>query len=57
MQEDNQHEGIELIEDLIQEYQDIFSDVPTITNAYEHKIQVTDPTKFVRCLLYTSRCV
>ena len=48
MQEDNQHEGMELIEELIQEYQDIFSDVPTITNAYEHKIQVTDPTKFVR---------
>ena len=50
MQEDSQHEGIELIEELIQEYQVIFNDVPTITNAYEHKIQVTDPTKFVRRL-------
>ena len=26
----------------------LFSKVPTITNTYEHKIQVTDPTKFVR---------
>ena len=33
---------------LIEEYNEVFSDVPTQTTVYEHAIMVSDPTKFVR---------
>ena len=38
----------EQIDALIKEYPDIFSELPTQTNVYEHRIKVTDPSKFVR---------
>lgn len=43
-----QLEGYEKIEELLEEYEDIFNEVPTLTNVYQHRIRVTDPNKFVR---------
>lgn len=43
-----EHKGVEQIDTLIKEYADISSELPTQTNVYEHRIKVTDPSKFVR---------
>lgn len=40
--------GEQHINDLLGEYEDIFSEVPTQTHVYQHRIKVTDPSKFVR---------
>ena len=33
---------------LIEEYREVFSEVPTQTTVYEHSIVVSDPTKVIR---------
>ena len=33
---------------LIEEYNEVFRDIPTQTTLYKHPIMVSDPTKFVR---------
>lgn len=41
----SQHEGLK---GLMEEFQDIFSDRPSITTAYQHAIKLKEPEKFIR---------
>ena len=38
----------EKLHELIEEYSEVFSEVPMLTTVYEHSILVSDPTKVIR---------